>query len=272
MKVNEAQPVHILSTDSVNSDKLLLLGSVSQKLNPKLELEASKAEVIRQRSQEAEKERLARKTMELDVVLPVNRQKRSITRRPSITSTTTSPSLRPNTTLLSNNNNNSNNNNTGCHSLKTKIIQLLALGPQSLPQLTQKLNVNVDQLKAHLDELSTCSSTGMFALSPEFYSQVKITDWPHYSMRERETVTKNVNLHRKAGDSNFVLAQPVPRSASTSSNNFNLTPPETPETPSKRQFSTQITHQINRNSAPSSAKKPSTAKDRLSAIMKKRKI
>lgn len=262
MKVNEAQPVHILSTDPHNESQLLLLGSVNQKLNPKLELEASKAEVIRQRSQEAEKERLARKTMELDAVLPVSRQKRSITRRPSVTSTTTSPALLSKRPSIS-----SSSNSAANTSLRTKCIQLLALGPLSSTNLSQKLGVNIDQLEPVLAEISICSSNGFLSLLPEIYSQVKITDWPHYSMRDREIVTKNIALH--GCESRSVLAQPVPRPAtSTSSNNphnFTLTPPETPETPSKRQFSARI-------SAPGSAKKPTTAKDRLTAIMKKRKI
>ena len=68
MEVKETQPIHLLLHPTAKSKELLLLGSVTKKLNPKLELEASKAEAIRQRSQEAEKERLARKTVEVDII------------------------------------------------------------------------------------------------------------------------------------------------------------------------------------------------------------
>ena len=88
MKVKESQPLHLLVNPTANSSNLHFLGSVTQKFNPKLELEASKAEAIRQRSQDAEKERLSRKTVELDgASLPVNGakgQKRLIKRRPSV--------------------------------------------------------------------------------------------------------------------------------------------------------------------------------------------
>lgn len=88
MKVKESQPLHLLLNPTSNSPNLQFIGTVTQKFNPKLELEASKAEAIRQHSQDAEKERLARKTVELDgASLPQGKgQKRLIKRRPSVTS------------------------------------------------------------------------------------------------------------------------------------------------------------------------------------------
>lgn len=85
MKVKESQPLHLLSNPTPNSCNLNLLGTVTHKFNPKLELEAGKAEAIRNRSLDAERERLARKTVELDnSSIPQGKgQKRLIKRRSS---------------------------------------------------------------------------------------------------------------------------------------------------------------------------------------------
>jgi hypothetical protein len=83
-RVNEAQTVDLLTFSSRSSARLL--GSLAVKLNPKVELEASKAEAIRQHSQEAEKERTARKTVELDRVPPVTPKLIKRNRSSSITS------------------------------------------------------------------------------------------------------------------------------------------------------------------------------------------
>lgn len=246
MKVKETQPVHLLSNSSSSNNVLNLLGNVNHKLNPKLELEASKAEAIRQRSQEAEKERLARKTVELDV-LPVTtgknsrgqQQKRLITRRPSVTNSTSSGSTSTN----------SSSNSINSYPLKTRIIQILAIGPIQLDQLIQKSNTSSVVLRPFLNELclDPSKSTGL-QLRPELFSEVKLSDWPFYSIRERDQVSKNI------------------ASARTS----HATPPETPETPSpkKQIYSANF---VSRTSAPPSAKKATTAKDRLSAIMKRRR-
>ena len=86
-RVNEAQPVDLVSfPTSARSGSARLLGSIAVKLNPKVELEASKAEAIRQRSQEAEKERTARKTVELDRIPPVTPKLVKRSRSASITS------------------------------------------------------------------------------------------------------------------------------------------------------------------------------------------
>lgn len=248
MKVKETQPVHLLSNSSSSNNVLNLLGNVNHKLNPKLELEASKAEAIRQRSQEAEKERLARKTVELDA-LPVTigknsrgqQQKRLITRRPSVTNITSSGSGSTST--------NSSSNSINSYPLKTRIIQILAIGPIPLDQLIQKLNTSSVVLRPFLNELclDPSKSTGL-QLRPELFSEVKFSDWPFYSIRERDQVSKNI------------------ASARTS----HATPPETPETPSpkKQIYSANF---VSRTSAPPSAKKATTAKDRLSAIMKRRR-
>lgn len=240
MKVKETQPVHLLSNHSSNA--LNLLGDVSHKLNPKLELEASKAEAIRQRSQEAEKERLARKTVELDV-LPVvgnnskgQQQKRLITRRPSITSNSSSRST-------------SAYNSINSFPLKTRIIQILAIGPIQIDQLIQKLNTNSGVLRPFLNELCLDPlKSGDLQLRPELFSEVKLSDWPFYSLRERDQVSRNI---------------------ATISTSY-ATPPETPEMPSpkKQIYSANF---VTRTSAPASAKKTTTAKDRLSAIMKRRR-
>ena len=238
MKVKETQPVHLLSNSS--SNVLNLLGNVNHKLNPKLELEASKAEAIRQRGQEAEKERLSRKTVELDV-LPIGnnskrQQKRLITRRPSVTNSTTSTS----TASLSNS-----------YPIKTRVIQILAIGPIQIDQLIQKLNTSSTVLRPFLNEvcLDSANLSGL-QLRPELFSEVKLSDWPFYSLRERDQVSKNISTARTT----------------------HATPPETPETPSpkKQIYSADF---VTRTSAPASAKKTTTAtaKDRLSAIMKRRR-
>lgn len=242
MKVKETQPVHLLSNSS--SNVLNLLGNVNYKLNPKLELEASKAEAIRQRGQEAEKERLSRKTVELDV-LPVGnnskrQQKRLITRRPSITNSTTNTSTGTATANLSNS-----------YPFKTKIIQILAIGPIQIDQLIQKLKTSSTVLRPFLNEICLDSSNlSGLQLRPELFSEVKLSDWPFYSLREREQVSKNISTARTS----------------------HATPPETPETPSpkKQIYSADF---VTRTSAPASAKKTTTAtaKDRLSAIMKRRR-
>lgn len=233
MKVKETQPVHLLKASSSNI--LQLLGTINQKLNPKLELEASKAESIRQRSQEAEKERLARKTVELDV-LPVgnnSKQKRLIKRRPSVT----------NSSIVSN------IVNSTVYPLRTRIIQILAIGAIPIDQLIQKLNTTSVILRPLLNELcSDPSKVNGLQLRPELFAEVKVSDWPFYSIREREQVNRNIATARTS----------------------HATPPETPETPSpkKQIYSANF---VTRTSAPASAKKATTAKDRLSAIMKRRR-
>lgn len=196
MKVKETQPVHVLSNPP-KSNILSLLGSVNHKLNPKFELEASKAEAIRQRSQEAEKERLARKTVELDV-LPGGpgksnqqqhqQQKRLITRKPST------------------------------------------------------------RAKA------SATNTTITRLSGNNHTRASVT----------------VNNNRT---SNLLTANNNAFPIITSTRVSHTTPPETPETPSpKKQISSaNFVNRVVVSSAPASAKKPTTAKDRLSAIMKRRR-
>lgn len=250
MKVKETQPVHLLSNPSKSSTKLNLLGSISHKLNPKLELEASKAEAIRQRSQEAEKERLSRKTVELEV-LPAGNckgQKRLIKRRPSVTSSTSSIVR---TTSLATNSLSSQSNSIP---LRTRIIQILAIGPISIDQLILKLNNNTNNnnnnVKPILNEVCCeFDPNSLLKLNPELFGEVKVTEWPYYSMREREIVSRNIQL----------------------GNGNTLTPPETPETP-KKQTTFSIRPSANNSSVPSSTKKAgASVKDRLNAIMKRRK-
>ena len=87
-RVNEAQPVDLISFPRRQQQlpRARLFGSIAVKLNPKVELEASKAEAIRQRSQEAEKERTARKTVELDRIPPATPKLIKRSRSASITS------------------------------------------------------------------------------------------------------------------------------------------------------------------------------------------
>ena len=242
MKVKETQPVHLLSNPNSTSAVLHLLGTVHQKLNPKLELEASKAEAIRQRSQDAEKERLARKTVELDVLPVANgsrnqhqQQKRLIKRRPSVTNNTSS--------IIST------SSSSQSYPLRTRIIQFLAIGSIPLEQLIQKLNTTSIVLRPLLNELcSDPSNLNSLQLRPELFTEVKVSDWPFYSIREREQVGKNIATART----------------------WHATPPETPETPSpKKQISSA--NFVTRTPVPVSAKKTSTAKDRLSAILKRRR-
>ncbi len=92
-RVNEAQPVELLSFPKQRQrSSARLLGIIAVKLNPKVELEASKAEAIRQHSQEAEKERTARKTVELDRIPPVTPKLIKRSRSASITSIRDFPS------------------------------------------------------------------------------------------------------------------------------------------------------------------------------------
>lgn len=248
------------------------LGSVNEKLNPKLELEASKAEAIRHRSQEAEKERLSRKTVELDssslkdgksMNHHHHQSKRLINRRPSVTRSTTTTTT-PSTTPVKSNSNNPN------YSLRTRAIQILALGPKSQDQLLLKLNTNSNFLAPILQDIClNPSNTAALSLRPQVFKEVKVVDWPFYSMRERDLVSRNISLN------------------SPSSSSEAATPPETPETPSpkKQTFSSKLTSSsfpsVGQNSAaastsnsrsvPNSAKKTVTAKDRLSAILKRRR-
>ena len=239
MKVKETQPVHLLScsdSPSSSASEMSFIGNVTHKLNLKLELEASKAEAIRQRSQEAEKERLSRKTVELDSSTKINGnvgQKRLI-RRNSASST---------------------------YPLRTRVLQLLAIEPISLELLIKTLSPsNTQDLKTIIPELCGQNfNPKSLILRQEFYGEVKVADWPFYSLRERSQVSRTISK------------------SSTTPININstitATPPETPETPSpkKQTFSSHFPSVVARTSAPSSAKKGTSAKDRLTAIMKKRR-
>ena len=249
MKVKETQPVHLLSQDSSLSSQLNLLGAVTHKLNLKLELEASKAEAIRQRSQEAEKERLSRKTVELDSSTKINGnvgQKRLI-RRTNVLSNTTNNSVK----------------SIDNFPLRTRILQILAIEPISLESLIKKLSLtNTQDLKSIIPNLCGHNfNPKSLVLRPELYGEVKVADWPFYSLRERSQVSRTI--------SNYLSSSTPINSIST------LTPtsPETPETPSpkKQTFSSNFPSTAKTSSVPSSAKKGSSAKDRLSAIMKKRR-
>lgn len=255
MKVKETQPVHLLSNPTKSSHKMHLIGSMTHKLNPKLELEASKAEVIRQRSQDAEKERLARKTVELDVLPQGNLkggQKRLIKRRPSVTNGSVSVFNRSLTSTPV---------NSGIP-LRTRIIQILAIGPISIDQLLIKLNCNVkvDDIKPFLKEVCVDGISDLRALrlKAERFEEVKVTDWPYYSMRERDIVARSVKVHQQDNSTTAITA----------------TPPETPETPSPKKQSVSINARPigGVTSVPNSAKKTTTSvKDRLNALMKRRK-
>ena len=252
MKVVETQPVQLLSKPP-KSHKLHLLGTISHKLNPKFELEKSKAEAIRQRSQHAEKERLARKTVELDSLSVTNskEQKRLISRRKSNATSSTISSK-----------NHHLNSVINTYSLKTRAIQTLAIGPITIDQLSQKLSTTPNLLTDIVKEICVDSqSQNILQLLPELYGQIKITDWPLYSMRERNIVCKNVSSFTSSTSS----TTPVPISETT------ITPPETPETPTSSPKKQILSANFTSRSALSSAKKSVTAKDRLNAIMKKQR-
>lgn len=252
MKVKETQPVHLLLPDKASSGKMTLIGSVTHKLNPKLELEASKAEAIRQRGVEAEKERLSRKTVELDSNAKINGNlgHKKLIKRNSISKNTT--------TVLSTNKPTSSSSN---YPLRMRVLQLLAIEAISMEDLMKKLSIsNPHELKEVISELCGRNfSVKSLILKQEFYCEVKVADWPFYSLRERSQVS------RKLSESSFT---PI-NSVST----ITTTPPETPETPSpkKQSFSSNFP---NRSSIPCSAKKggaSSSVKDRLSAKIKKRR-
>lgn len=249
MKVEETQPVQLLSKPA-KSHKLHLLGTISHKLNPKFELEKSKAEAIRQRSQDAEKERLARKTVELDSLSVTNSkgQKRLISRKKSSATSST----------ISSNHHHHPNSGINTYSLKTRAIQTLAIGPITIDQLSQKLSTTPNLLIDIVNEICVDSrSQHILRLLPELYGQIKITDWPLYSMRERNIVCRNVSSFSSS-------STPVPISET-------ITPPETPETPTSSPKKQILSANLISRSGLSSAKKSVTAKDRLNAIMKKQR-
>lgn len=224
-------------------------------MNPKLELEASKAEAIRQRSQEAEKERLSRKTLELDSSTKINGNvgQKKLIRRNSLS------------TGGSTNKSSNSKNNTSSFPLRTRVLQLLAIEPISLDFLIKKLSLtNTQDLKSIIPELCGPNfNSNSLILRPEFYGEVKVADWPFYSLRERSQVSRTISKPSST---------PIDTSATAA---ITTTPPETPETPSpkKQTFSTNFptTAAAARTSAPSSAKKGTSVKDRLTAIMKKRR-
>ena len=289
MRVKETQPVHILSTETetetekkIKINSLNLLGTVKHKLNPKLELEASKAEIIRQRSQDAEKERLSRKTVELDSMPLGNSkgQKKLIKRKPGV-------NVNVNVTVKGNGNGNGNVKNlvkskseNGVsstsiknYSLRTRLIQILAIGPITKDQLIKKLNYTLTniimKILSELCDNNNNTDDELLLLRSEFYSEVKLTDWPFYTMREREQVYRNISafIPPISNQSNQSSQTNHTRTSQTSSI---MTPPETPETPSpKKQQKQQIL--ATSTSTATSIKKSVTAKDRLNAIMKRRR-
>ena len=221
-----------------------------------MELEASKAEAIRQRSQEAEKERLSRKTLELDSSTKINGnvgQKKLIRRNSLSTGGPTNKSS-------------NSKNNTSSFPLRTIVLQLLAIEPISLEFLIKKLSLtNTQDLKSIIPELCGPNfNSNSLILRPEFYGEVNVADWPFYSLRERSQVSRTISKPSST---------PIDTSATATAST--TTPPETPETPSpkKQTFSTNFpaTAAAARTSAPSSAKKGTSVKDRLTAIMKKRR-
>lgn len=251
MKVKETQPVHLLS-ESPSAAHLNFIGAVTHKLNPRLELEASKAEAIRHRSQEAEKERLSRKTVELDSSAKINGNigHKKLIRKTSVSS------IKSNTI---------NNRIIGMNAfpLRTRVLQLLAIEPISFEHLIKNLSLtNPHDLKSIIPELCGQKfNPKSLILNQDFYGEVKVADWPFYSLRERSQVSRTISISSSMTPINS-------NSAATTA-----TPPETPETPSpkKQTVSSNFPGVVKTASVPNSAKKVSSAKDRLSAIMKKRR-
>ena len=142
------------------------------------------------------------------------------------------------------------------------MLQLLAIGPISIENVKLKLNFSLSVLGESLDELCVDSSNcKSLILNPKFYREVKVTDWPYYNMREREQVARNIEQ-----------AQTPPTSITSNSLPISTTtPPETPS-PKKQSHSVHFQQTVTKPSAvPNSVKKVASAKDRLNAIMKRRK-
>lgn len=244
MRIKETQPVHLVDFNS-KTRSMNIVGTIAHKLNPKLELEASKAESIRQRSQEAEKERTARKTVELDS-LPVSlRGTKLVKRNVGVPVSGSSVGFSASGTSAMQ------------FPLRTRVIQLLAIGPLSRESVASKLGVSQAGIAAQLSELASLQA-GAYHLRPELHREVKIADWPFYSMRERGIVSSNMSA--MAGASAFPANDsPVPRTPSPKRMTHNGMAPA----------SASISVSAPR-SVSSSAKKTTSVKDRLTAIMNKR--
>ncbi|RSH87682.1 uncharacterized protein EHS24_000196 [Apiotrichum porosum] len=80
--------------------------------------------------------------------------------------------------------------------LKTRIVQLLALGPASLPEILARTGGNPDEVERAAKVIGQLQPDSRFRLRPPQYAKIKIGQWK-YTYDERVTVIK---LARKAFD------------------------------------------------------------------------
>ena len=85
------------------------------------------------------------------------------------------------------------NNPEKLNSLKTRIVQLLALGSRELSEITAKLHANPNDVQVVLNEVASfqktrTASTPIYSLKNESWQLVKVDDWRPYTESERQAV------------------------------------------------------------------------------------
>ncbi|ORX91048.1 hypothetical protein K493DRAFT_317566 [Basidiobolus meristosporus CBS 931.73] len=76
-------------------------------------------------------------------------------------------------------------------SLRTRILQMLALKPMGQAQIAMAVKKPKDELIRTLNQVGTVSG-GIWSLKPELYSEVQIDGWRLYTTEQRATVLLNV--------------------------------------------------------------------------------
>jgi len=80
-------------------------------------------------------------------------------------------------------------------SIRSKLVHLLAVGPKNLHDLSVLLKVGEEEIQEVLDEIGKPQfGSKMYQLKPSAFAQVFPHEWHTYTSKDREVVTKNMNI------------------------------------------------------------------------------
>ncbi|CAB66442.1 RNA polymerase II transcription elongation factor Ell1 [Schizosaccharomyces pombe] len=194
----------------VDSNSLQLVGRVSQKLQLRRELDSLTAERVKNRTQEAQKEKeekrivtlqndggskntTARKQKQLkkNGLRPLNTSASRIGLSSSPTNTP-SPNLPVSQPSASPHYSGDKNSAKGID-LRTRVIQLLAIAPETEDFLRLRTKASLSKLQALLPEVAWKNNMNQWELLNPVYKDVRVFDWRPYSIADRNAVLSRMS-------------------------------------------------------------------------------
>lgn len=183
----------------IKGQKVVIESTLSEKMS--IIPETLDTVAIRQRTEQAEKQRSSRKTVKIDdeqsmMGSPANKRVRSVSQisRPV-------PASSKSAVCHS-------NGSTGKISLEDELIHLLALEDMTMESLGLKLGCLPAQVQPLLAKIAVPNGI-LYKLKPAYYDRVDCVRWPKYSVKERQVVARRLGI--KAVAASNAAVSPVKR-------------------------------------------------------------